>query len=54
LALVAVVVSLLDDAQEALAFFIVAAVATALQMWAARGPFVGLRVGSASAPQSCG
>lgn len=43
LALVAVAVSLLDNAQPALAFFIVAAVAAGLQMWSSRGPFVGLQ-----------
>lgn len=43
LAGVAVVVSLVDDAQEALAFFAVAMVLATLQTRAAREPFVGVR-----------
>jgi hypothetical protein len=43
LALIAVVVSVVDGAQEALAFFIVAAAAGGLQTWAARELFIGLR-----------
>lgn len=43
LAILAVLVSILDNAQEALAFSAVAAVATGVQAWSVREPFAGNR-----------
>jgi len=43
LAIIAVVVSLLDGAGEALGFFIVAATAAGVQLWAGREPSAGWR-----------
>jgi hypothetical protein len=43
LALVAVLVSILDDAREPLAFFSVAAVLAAIQAWSVREPYMGGR-----------
>lgn len=43
LALIALLVSILDGAQEAVAFFAVAAVAAGVQAWSVREPFAGNR-----------
>lgn len=45
LASIAVVVSVLDDAQEAVAFFVVAGIVAAIQAWLAAEPIAGARRG---------